>query len=269
MNLNKLLKGCLLAGILFLFVGCGDEKTLANEMADPKNCEWYVVPNSEHNGGTKNKIDLYALRLYNDGRYVLCADLLFETGTWRFDEEKQLMVLGSKSNEGIELLRYIADKKEKNGGTVFRFYHQFPLVESEVIETVEVRAVSNQSNSDPYNTSLHEWRKKPAAAESTEQIKDRTRSYLRFLEALYVHAIDNNLQNPGGRWYPQPIKFFSNKVAMAYADELVDWYHCFYNETQGVEAYKFISGALMKVKITGDDDNARNLNCVRQLIGKL
>ena len=91
-------------------------------------------------------------------------------------------------------------------------------------------------------------------------------AYLNFLNALYNHAKDNNLENAGGKWYPQPIKFYSNKVSMAYANELTDWYNCFYNEEQGIEGYKLISAALRKVKIKGEDDNSRFINCVEQLL---
>ena len=258
-------KGYLLAGILFLLLSCNGINPPVQVEADPKNCEWYVVPNSSLNG-KKNRLDMYVLRLYSNGGYVFCADLLFETGTWRFDEEKRLMILASRKEDGTDQLRYVVDEKQKYGGTLFQFYHQYPIIENDVDEEVEVIAVNNSSNSDPFNNSLHQWRKKPLNAESAEQIKSRTLTYLRFLEAFYAHAIDNNLENPGGRWYPQPVKFYSNKVSMAYADELTDWYSCFYNEEQGIEGYKLISGALMNVKITGETDNSRNLNCVKQLI---
>lgn len=265
MYFNNCWKGYLFAGILFLFISCG-EPDLQKEIAvDTQNCEWYVVPKSSQNS-KRNQLDMYVLRLYANGSYVFCADYLFETGTWQFDEEKQLMILRSKNEDSTEQIRYVADEKQKNGTTLFQFFHQYPVVETEVDETVEVRAVANISSSDPFNTNFHTWRKKPVATESAAQIKIRALNYLRFLETFYSHAIENGLENPGGRWYPQPLKFFSNKVSMAYSNELPDWYACFYNEEQGIEAYKLLSGALMQVKIAGDDDNSRNLNCVKQLI---
>jgi hypothetical protein len=268
MRADTLLKGCFLWSILFLLFGCSEEKAAETIKANPKDCEWYVVPESPLNGGTKNRLDMYALRLYADNSYTFCADLLFETGTWSYDEEKQAVVLKCKQGEGAAPLRYVVDEKKKEK-TLFRVYHQYPFNEAGVDEMVEVRAISNQSDNDPYNSSLHEWRKKPAAAESAEQIKTKVMRYLRFLEVLYVHAIDNSLENAGGRWYPQPLQFYSNKVRMAYAEELEDWYNCFYNEAQGIKAYQLLSGALMKVNITGNDNNSRNLNCVRQLIANL
>lgn len=263
------LKGYLTAGILFFIFSCNEPAAKDASSFNPEDCEWYVMPESPLNGGTKNKLDLYVLRLYPNKNYVLAADLIFETGTWNFDDEKQLMVLRSKKTDGAEQLRYILDEKQKNGKTLFTIYNKYPFTDADRDEVAEVRALPNQSSRNPFDLSMHTWRNKPAMAETPAQVKERTLNYLRFLEALYAHAMDNNLENPGGRWYPKPVKFFSNKVSMAYADELTDWYDCFYNEAQGIEAYKLLSGALMKVKITGDDDVSRNLNCVKQLISNL
>lgn len=264
-----IVKGYLITGILFFIFSCNEPVRKEASSVNPEDCEWYVVPESPLNGGTKNRLDVYVLRLYPNKSYVLAADLIFETGTWSFDEEKQLMVLRSKTSDGSEQLRYVLDEKLKDGKTLFTFYNQYPFTDDDKDEVVEVRALPNQSSTNPYDLSMHTWRNKPAQAETPAQIKERTLNYLRFLEAMYTHALDNNLENPGGRWYPKPLKFFSNKVSMAYADELTDWYGCFYNEAQGIEAYKLLSGALMKVKITGDDYVSRNLNCVKQLISNL
>jgi hypothetical protein len=265
MCIDKLLKGYFFGSILFLLMSCAAPVKEKTEVVNPEDCEWYVVPGSKLNG-EKNLLDMYVLRLYKNGNYVFCADLIYENGTWKFDEEKEMMVLRSKSFETAEQVRFIKDEKDKNGATVFSIYQQIPASENSKDEVVEVRAITNKSASDPYSSTLHQWRNKPATLESEAAVKSRVIGYLRFLEALYVHAIDNNLENPGGRWYPHPIKFFGNKVSMAYADDLLDWYACFNNEAQGIEGYKLLSGALMKVKIAGDDDNSRNLNCVRQMI---
>ena len=31
---------------------------------------------------------------------------------------------------------------------------------------------------------------------------------------------------------------------MAYSNELIDWYNCFFNDEQGIQGYQLISGAL-------------------------
>ena len=56
---------------------------------------------------------------------------------------------------------------------------------------------------------------------------------------------------------------------MAYSNELIDWYNCFFNDEQGIQGYQLISGALMKVKIEGKDDVSRNLNCTEQLLKQI
>mgnify|MGYP006175239373 CR=1 FL=1 len=84
------------------------------------------------------------------------------------------------------------------------------------------------------------------------------------IPALY--SMMNYADIKGGTWYPQPIKFYSNKVSMAYENELGDWYTCFFSKEDAVKGYQLISGALMKVKIEGEADVERNINCIEQLL---
>jgi hypothetical protein len=53
---------------------------------------------------------------------------------------------------------------------------------------------------------------------------------------------------------------------MAYADELNDLYTCFFSKEDAVKGYQLISGPLRKVKIEGEDDLSRNINCLEQLL---
>ena len=146
------------------------------------------------------------------------------------------------------------------------FYSTYPIDKANPDELVEVLAITNISKQDPFKKQMHSWRNRPAQQENDVQIKQRVVAYLQFLLALYQHAKDNQLENPGGTWYPQPIKFYSNKVSMAYENELADWYSCFYSKEDAVKGYQLISGALMRAKIKGEDDLSRNINCLEQLL---
>ena len=53
---------------------------------------------------------------------------------------------------------------------------------------------------------------------------------------------------------------------MAYEDELNDWYNCFFSKEDAVKGYQLMSGSLRKVKIEGEDDLSRNINCLEQLL---
>lgn len=265
--ITKLLKGYFLWSIPFLLMACNNSAGNGAFIppADPKNCEWYVIQDKT-NDNTGNKIGLYTLRFYPDGNYTLCADLLFEQGKWAFDAQKKLLVLSPFEKSETVNERYLVDQAEPNGKTQFSFYSKFPVDKANPEELVNVQSVTNRSNADPFKQEMHLWRKKPQQQENETLLKQRAVAYLQFLLAFYQHAADNDLENPGGNWYPQPIRFYSNKVSMAYADELTDWYNCFYNDAQGIEGYKIISGALMKVKIKGEDDISRNINCLEQLL---
>jgi hypothetical protein len=263
---TKTVKGYFLWSIPFLFIACNSgPKPESFLPPDPKNCEWYVKQDKQKDD-VANRLGMYALRFYPNGNYVLCAELLFEQGSWAFDNEKKLLVLKPAASPDAPKERYLIDQSEPGNKTQFSFYSTFPVDKANPEERVNVQAVTNVANVDPFAATMHAWRKKPTQQETPAQIKQRTRAYLQFLLALYQHAKENNIENPGGNWYPQPIKFYGNKVSMAYANEVIDWNNCFYNEAQAVEGYKLISGGLMRVKITGENDVERNINCVEQLL---
>jgi hypothetical protein len=263
---TKLLKGYFIWSIPFLFLACNSGPDNLNLLPpDPKNCEWYVeVGKDEDNSG--NKLGLYALRFYADGNYTLCADLLFEQGKWAFDADKKILVLDPETGDTTIKERYLIDQSKPKSKAQFSFYSSYPIDKANPDELVNVLAITNVSKQDPFKKDMHTWRNRPAQQENDEQIKKRVVAYLQFLLAFYQHAKDNQLENPGGTWYPQPIKFYSNKVSMAYENELADWYTCFYSKEDAVKGYQLISGALMRTKITGKDDLSRNINGVEQLL---
>ncbi len=266
---TTILKGYFFWSIPFLFFSCGPVTTAENKTVNPKDCEWYVVQNEKADQDKGNQLGLYALRFYPDGNYSLCADLLFEQGKWNFDEQRKLLVLTSSVKDSTDNVRYLVDQNLPGNKTQFSFYRGFPIDKANPEEMIEVQALTNQSKSDPYSQSMNHWRIKPRQMETAEQIQQRVVAYLRFLKALYTHAKENKLENAGGRWYPHPVKFYSNKVSMAYSNELIDWYNCFFSEEQAIQGYQLISSALMKVKIDGKDDVSRNLNCTEQLLSQV
>lgn len=270
MKLNHInLKGYFLLNIPFLFLACQTVVSSYDKQVNPKDCEWYVVQNEKKEENNNNQLDIYVTRFYPEGDYTLCADLLFEQGKWHYDEKKKCLVLTPASKENEDDLRYLVDETLNSTETKFSFYHGAKLERSNPDEIIKVHAIANHSKLDPYHQSIHSWRIKPSQPESPLQIHQRVVAYVHFIKTLYVHAKENNLENVGGSWYPSPIKFYSNKVSMAYSNELTDWYNCFFNEEQGIEGYKLISAALMKVMIKGADDNSRNINCCEQLLEAL
>lgn len=264
---TKLIKGYFLWSIPFFILACsnGAGNKEASLPPDPKNCEWYVKQSKEP-ASEYNSLGLYALRFYPDGQYTLCADLLFEQGKWNFDATKRILVLTPAEKKEEPAERYLLDEKPDPDNTQFSFFSSFPPDKSDPDELVNVVAVTNRSKFDPYKKEMHQWRTPPTQTENEAQLKQRVVGYLQFLAALYQHAADNKLEDPGGTWYPQPILFFSNKVRMAYETELSDWYTCFFSKEEAVKGYQIISAALRKVKIVGEDDLSRNISCVQQLL---
>jgi hypothetical protein len=268
MNLSFLfVKGCFLLSIPFLFIQCNTPVLQQQATVNPRDCEWHSLQETdEEDNSIVNKLGVYCVRLYPDSVYTLCAELLFEQGKWVFDEEKKLLVLTAANKDSVDDVRYITDQTLTNGKSQFSFYHQYPLSKAGPDEIIKIKATANLSEFDPYSEASNTWRNKPATAESSANIKKRTVSYLNFLLILFQHQKKNKIETVRQSWYPQPIQFYTNAVRMAYSNEVIDWYNCFYNDEQGIEAYKLISGALQRVKITGDTDVDRNINCVEQLL---
>lgn len=70
-------------------------------------------------------------------------------------------------------------------------------------------------------------------------------------------------------WYATPIQLhYGNGVRMSYNTELTDWYSCFYNEAEAIEAYKLLGGAMKKSTMVFNDNfiYSRNLAYIKQLI---
>lgn len=265
----KILKGYFFWSIPFLFFSCSTAVTTGRKAVNPEDCEWYVVLNEKTDVRKNNKLDVYCIRFYPDGNYTLCADLLFEQGNWSADNEKGIWTLTPSQNDSTAGIRYLVEQTLSGNKSQFSFYHGSSLDDSNKDEIIEVHALPNQSASDPYSKNMNRWRIKPGQPETHEQVQQRVVAYLNFLLVLYTHAKENNLENVGGSWYPQPVKFYSNKASMAYAKELTDWYNCFFNDEQAIRGYQLISGALMKVKIKGENDVSRNINCIEQLLKEI
>jgi hypothetical protein len=133
--------------------------------------------------------------------------------------------------------------------------------------TRNYEGVFNRSKEDPFSPSMNSWRIKPVQEETEEQIKKRTINYLHFLKSLYKYALDNKLVAITRAWYPEPIQmYFANGVRMAYNNEVIDWYQCFYNDEQAIEAYKLLSATMHKLKVPKTETIAeRNIDIINQI----
>lgn len=249
-------------GVLLLFsLAC--KQTKKNALPQ----EWYKIQqgyNDYDSSGFENMV----LRLYNDGTYSHYAANFYNFGTWKWNDTTWLTLTPKEGNlttnqQILEVNKSTNDKfkvqkiKKENG----------LLLRSKKVSDFLINE-SNQSKQDPYSKANNLWRIKPTASESLSQIRDRTVKYLNFLKALYQHAIDNKLQVLTIGWYAAPLQMnYANGFRMSYSTEVKDWYACFYNEEEGIEAYKMISGTIGKIKVHEIESKPeRNLDILEQMI---
>lgn len=230
--------------------------------------EWYKIQegfNDEDSSGNENTV----LRLYDDGTYAQFAANFYNFGTWKWKDTLTRLILTPTNGKPLlqkqmwQVTQLINDKLE-----VQQIMKQNTVLVRDKRKITFFYNEHNESAADPFSYKNNIWRIKPTQPENEQQIKTRTVQYLNFLKDYYQHAIDNKFSVMTFGWYPAPLQMhFSNGARMAYNTELNDWYACFYNEQQAVEAYKLISGTMSKVKIKAIESKAeRNLDLILQIL---
>ncbi len=212
--------------------------------------------------------DGLALRVYENGTYSQFGYNFFAYGNWVWNEEKKTIKLNpitSKDSNFVQQFKVVRNKDE-------HFLVKKIIVQQgkSLVERNENAAIGLyvSTGKDPFAKSVNTWRIKPTKAETQQEIKLRTQKYLEFLLVYYEFVQENKLSFFTYGWYATPIRLhYGNGVRMAYENELVDWYSCFYNVDQATEAYKLLGGAMRKSRIKNIPSKVeRNIDYVKQLI---
>lgn len=247
---------------MLLLAGC--------KPAPPKGmiCEWYLSDEKGEKWLTNQQ--LMVLRLYPKGLYTYFGSGNYSFGQWRINEKGSYLHL-TQEKGNMEKDLYLHMNKKEPGLIQTDIYGAMPFYANQRMAAFFLKGKDNRSQTDPYSSSANLWRIKPAAPESDAAIKKRVMDYLRFLEAMYQHGIDNEMDALNMYWYPMPLQmYFGNGVRMAYSNELDDWNECFYDSAQAVKGYQVISGAFYDVKLkSGVNKFERNLDFIKQLLKQL
>ncbi len=272
---NKKSKGCFAKNSLYFFsaffllsfVACKphSQKSLTNQ-------EWYVqqihyAPKSE-----VPNISYYVVRFYPDGNFSLFSGTGFVFGKWVYASKKPFLQLHPNFGDLKIPDLFWKIELQKDNSIIFGLYPKPSYTESLKDITITCTGLTNASTKDPFNLGEHNWRRRPTAFETNEQIKTRVLAYLHFLETLYQHTLDNKMDELRYDWFPQPLRMeYSNAVRMAYSgDEMMLWNKCFYDSAQSVQAYLMIGNTMIKQQLKNTDNIAdRNLDFVQQIEEKL
>ena len=252
-----------LAGFMILFLfACKQE----NKNGLPE--EWYRVEGGFNNINDSAGFENMVLRLYDDGTYSRYAANFYNYGTWQWNKAEEWLTLQPVSgdpiaeNQILQVSKLMNDqlkvqKIKKEGNVILRSKQSINFLNN-----------NNKSTIDPFSRANNIWRIKPTSSETPSQIKDRTVKYLEFLKMFYQHALDNDFQVVTSGWYPAPLQMnFSNGFRMAYNTEVKDWYACFYNEQEGIEAYKMLAATVHKTQVHHIENKAeRNIDIIEQIL---
>jgi hypothetical protein len=266
-------KGCPLPGSLFVFTllgllflaGCkpgGRNFSLNQAWITQK----FVTAKGLELSGNQRLV-----RFYDDGTYTMYGGRSgYDRGYWRPAEKTNYLVLHPvvTNLEWIDAYwQYLPISQSEMKVTVYRN----PLMQAGTDEGFYMMKAYSAGRHDPFHPDMNAWRIAPDTTESLDEIRQRVLDYLRFQQAWYAFAVENELNELPTHWYPQPmIMHYANGVRMAYADELSDWNSCFYDSTAAVRGYQFIGGALREVSLKQTTDMAeRNLDCIAQMIEAL
>jgi hypothetical protein len=231
--------------------------------------EWYQSNNSGEQWLLGE--DHMLVRLYPKGIYTRYGANSFSFGKWRINEKGQYIHLIQEQGNGLQKDEYLQFNMLQSRLMQANLFYSMSFHNGQQAGSIYLSGRDNKSKEDPYSIEANTWRLKPTAPESDSAIKRRTVGYLNFLETMYQHALDNEMQTLSNLWYPQPLQmYFGNGVRMAYSNELYSWNECFYDSAQAVKGYQVISGEFYNIHLKAVDNKfERNLDCVQQLLKHL
>ncbi len=254
---------CSILFLLLLF-SCNSKKDFS------LNADWFVVQQS-YDYSDSSGYQSMALQINTNGSYTHFGVNFYNTGTWKWNElTKQITLLPLEGNpqNGKFIFEVVGQKKDE--------LQVKRIIKKENV-WVKYKSIDkwyrsiNASASNPFDDKYNQWRIKPTKLETKEEVRIRTLQYVEFLKICFTYQVENKIESLTHGWYPQPFKLhFINTARMAYNTELTDWYKCFFNEEQGIEAYKIISKTMSKIKLRNKETLAeRNLDLITQLLKEI
>lgn len=271
MHFNMLkYKGCQMIGSLFLFAlvwllmggcnGTSNSKKLNLHQA------WFTKKFMTASGMEMSSNSYRIVRFYENGTYTMFGAGGYDAGKWFHSAKKSTITLEPESGN-LDQMDAWWNYDAKGDVLNAHIYRSLAMIPGRQEGTYVLEGFGSKGKDDPFAISMHQWQVKPTKAETLGEIKSRVLGYLHFLESLYKYLLANDVEAIGSHWFPEPMKMnFVNGVRMAYSDELESWNNCFYDSTQAVKGYQFLSGAIQYVKLIEVENRfERNLDCVLQM----
>jgi hypothetical protein len=155
-------------------------------------------------------------------------------GNWKFDDATKLITL-TQSNK--QFLQY---KLIKLSATELVIINTADADKKKLV-FVAVGKKYTQLNDNPYHISNNIWRIAPKQPETDVQIKARLKNYLQFHINFYKLNLATQQQSISFYGFPSCIKWYAGGIILIKEKDLPkNWFTCFYNKDQAMQAYKMM-----------------------------
>jgi hypothetical protein len=119
------------------------------------------------------------------------------------------------------------------------------------------RAGFDQQNPDPWSPAMNRWRLKPTQSESRQQLKDRVRNHLQFMNSFFDFICRDERFWVSQDWFFSPIKTGNSGTALVKERSIpAKWYQCFYDSAQAKQGYYMLQTACHSDIKIPDENNS-------------
>jgi hypothetical protein len=187
------------------------------------------------------------LALFSDFTVTENARCRMRTGKWAVNKDTRELVL--HFDHGQSRTYMVRDIAMKQMELIWR------RPDDSVVMTLSAEAVVHKRRGDdPFYPSNNQWRVKPAAPETDEQLHLRVKQCVHFY-ALFFH--DNYQRGETQISYsglPNCFNWYNGGIGMLSKEDLNQkWIDCFYSTYQALKAYEMIASLLGKHKLKWPD----------------
>ena len=126
---------------------------------------------------------------------------------------------------------------------------------------------------DPFHVSNNSWRIAPTKSESELAIRERLKGFVRFHILFYRDNLAKDEKVISFYGFPTCLRWYAGGIYLTKQKNIAsNWYQCFYNKKQALEAYAMMEKALAK-KYTWEKSRVnwviKNLGVLEQIYNQL
>jgi hypothetical protein len=186
-----------------------------------------------------NKRQFPELALFRDFTVTENARCRVQMGKWHLNKSTRELVLRfTNGNSKTYIIRNIAMKQ-------MELSWKRPGGEPAEIKLSAKAMAHKRPGEDPFYPANNQWRIKPLASESNEQIRQRVRQFVHFFALFYWDCYRKSETELSFSGLPCCFEWYNGGIGMQTQGELDQrWIHCFYSDDQAFKGYEMLGSLL-------------------------